>query len=424
MRVVPLLSALAVMATLYLLVFERDALVDFAQGDHDAWQRTALAQALRDGAGTGDPGAASAAVPEAQAEVEPPAPPERRIAVVVQPSTSREIARAVIVRGRTEAAREVEVRAETAGRVISEPLSRGSSVAADEVLCRLAPGTRAAALDEARARLAEAEINATAAEQLSADGFASLTRAAAARAGLQAAQAAVAAAQEEMNRLEIRAPFAGILETDSAELGALMQPGAPCATVIALDPIRLVAFVPEMEIDRIEVGALAGARLGGGAEVLGRVTFLARAADPATRTFRVEIKVPNPDGRIRAGRTADIGIEAAGTRGHLVPGSALTLDDAGRLGLRLMDDDRRARFHPVEVVRDTPAGLWVTGLPDSADIIVVGQEFVADGVAIEPSFREPMPDEAGDTGALLNMLRGAGGGADGAGPDQQLEAAR
>ena len=264
---------------------------------------------------------------------------------------------------------------------------------------------------EAQARLGEAEINDNAARSLSQDGFASDTRVAgtqatveAARAGIQSAQATlqgaqsgvesaqagVAAAREELTRLEIRAPFSGLLESDTAELGALLQPGGMCATVIQLDPIKLVGFVPETEVDSIERGAEAGARLATGREVAGRVSFLSRAADETTRTFRVEIEVPNPDGAIRDGQTAEIVIQGLASLAHLLPQSALTLNDDGRLGYRLAVDGRTA-FAPVEVLRDTPEGVYVGGLPEEADVIVVGQEFVAEGVALDPTVREAAP---------------------------------
>jgi len=43
---------------------------------------------------------------------------------------------------------------------------------------------------------------------------------------------------------------------------------------------------------------------------------------------------------------------------------------------------------PVTLLRDTPAGVWVTGPPARADIIVIGQEYVRDGVAVRPVYRE------------------------------------
>jgi membrane fusion protein, multidrug efflux system len=191
MRIVPILTALVVMATLYLLVLEREALLDFAGGDRAALQRIALVQWAGERAGldlaapeaADAPGAAN---DRAEAETAEPAPAEpraeRRVAVVALASQARSIDRAVILRGRTEATRQVDVMAETSGRVVSEPLRRGAFVEAGDVLCELAPGTRAAALDEARARLIEAELGFRAAEQLSVEGFASQTRAAGARA--------------------------------------------------------------------------------------------------------------------------------------------------------------------------------------------------------------------------------------------------
>lgn len=357
MRLIPLLTAALVLVTLYALVMERPALMALA------------------GAGPADAQVEPVAAADAAVE-------EGALRVVVQRIAEREIEAAVVLRGRTEAARRVEVRAETSGLVASDPRPRGALVAEGDLLCELSPGTRRASLAEAEARLAEAQINFTAATRLSEGGFAAQTRVASAEATVRGAQAGVEAARAELARLAIHAPFAGVLEIDTAERGSLLSPGGLCATVIRLDPIRLVGFAAEAQVDRLAVGAVAGGRLPSGQEVLGRVTFLARSADPATRTFRVEVTVPNPDLTIREGLSVDILVQAEAERGHLVPASALTLDDGGRLGLRLVDADSVTFFAPVRVLRDTAQGFWVTGLPAQADVVVVGQEFVTDGVRV------------------------------------------
>ncbi|QYK39790.1 MAG: efflux RND transporter periplasmic adaptor subunit [Paracoccaceae bacterium] len=410
MRFLPLLTAALVSATLYLLVFERDRLTAFASGD-------------------------AAAAPDAAPVIDaPPGAAEmRRISVVVRQSTAQEVDNGVLARGQTEAARQVEVRSETSGLVISEPLRRGAYVAAGQVLCELDPGTRAATLAEAEARLSEArsrlpeaqarvveaqarlneaQMNDRAAVRLSEGGFASETRVAgtqasvesaraavesarsglsAAASGISSAEAAVESARREIDKLTVRAPFDGLLESDAAELGALLQPGSPCATVIQLDPIKLVGFVSETDVDKIEVGAMAGARLVSGRQVAGRVTFLSRSADPLTRTFRVEVTVPNSDLAIRDGQTAEMLIAAEGRSAHLLPSSALTLDDDGKLGVRIVDGESRAQFVPVTILRDTPQGVWLSGLPDTATVILVGQEFVTDGVEVTAVVREVAP---------------------------------
>ncbi|WP_320179729.1 efflux RND transporter periplasmic adaptor subunit [Roseovarius pacificus] len=408
MRLFPILAAILVSILIYVFVFERDRLTGASPEPADTQSETAQAQSSEDTDDeTGKP-----------------------VGVVAVQSTARTIDSAVILRGQTEAFRQVELRAETSGQVVSDPLRKGAFVEIGQPLCQLDPGTRESALaeaksrlsaarasipeararvEEAQSRLEEARINDNAATRLSEEGFASQTRAAstkaalrsaeatveAARTGLEtaraqidSAQAGVDAAEKEIERLTISAPFSGLLESDTAELGSLLQPGALCATVIQLDPIQLVGFVPETEVDRVEIGAVAGARLASGGEIQGKVTFLSRQADQTTRTFRVEIQVPNPDLTLRDGQTAEIVISADGAKAHLLPQSALTLNDEGTLGVRLVGEDDLAVFAPVTLLRDTPNGVWLSGLPEQADVIVIGQEYVTDGVHVVPSYQE------------------------------------
>ena len=381
MRLLPPLTALAVSAVLYAAVFERDRL-------------------------TGLVGQTSAAVVADPADVAAaePVPAKGATSVVVLRSVAAPVQNAVLARGRTEAARQVEVAAEVAGLVISDPLRKGAFVSAGQVLCQLDAGTTRAASREAAARLAgakaaldEATRTAATTAQLTEGGFASETRRISsvsalevARAGLEAATAGIAVIEADTAKLRISAPFEGLLETDTAELGALLQPGSPCATVIQLDPIKIVGFVAEADVDRIAVGALGGARLVSGAEVAGRVTFLSRSADIETRTFRVEIMVPNADLAIRDGQTAEILISSDSVAAHLIPASALTLNNAGDMGVRLAVDGA-ARFAPVTLLRDTVEGVLVSGLPPQADVIVVGQDYVTDGTPLAVTLQGDAP---------------------------------
>lgn len=312
---------------------------------------------------------------------------ERPVGVVTFLSEAQAVESAVRLRGRTEAHRLVDVRAETPGLVISEPMRAGAEVAEGDLLCRLDPGPREAQLAEARARLAQARADANAAETLSERGLTAENTAIARRAALEAAAAAVRVAELDIERLELRAPFAGVLETDAAERGTLLRVGDVCARVVSLTPIKLVGFVSETEVGRLSPGMAARARLVSGERAEGRITFVARTADLDTRTFRVEITAPNPGGAMRDGVTAEIEIPLEGAEAHLVPQASLTLDDAGRLGVRTVVDGR-ARFRPATILREEPRGLWLLGLPPEAEIIYVGQEFVSDGRAVSAT-RQP-----------------------------------
>ncbi len=307
--------------------------------------------------------------------------------VVALRSVAQSFSDRLVLRGRTEADRHVDVRAEIDGLVASEPIRKGAVVEAGDILCRLDAGERPAALTQARADLRQAQADFEAAQSLSARGFTSETETLSRSARLEAARAALMRAEIDMRRLEITAPFDGVLETDTAELGALMQPGSVCAALIALDPIILVGFTAERDVERIAADAVARARLVTGRRVEGTIRFISRSADPQTRTYRVEVAVPNPDLKIRDGMTAEIEIALAGKPAHFAPQSALTLDDEGRLGVRLVSEGA-ARFAPVDILADTPDGVWLDGLPREADIIVVGQEFVDDGAPVSARYVE------------------------------------
>lgn len=328
--------------------------------------------------------AAPAAAEPASEGTRPEAEARAPIPVLTLETRAEETARRLTIRGETAANRLVEVRAETTGLVASEPLRRGTRVAEGDLLCRLDPGSRPAQLAEARALLAEAEAEYNAADRLSSQGFAAETSRIGRAALLEAARAEVELMEFDIARLEIRAPFAGLLESDTAELGSRLAEGELCAKVIDLSTVKAIGYVSENDVDLLELGQPATARLVNGAEAAGRVTFVSRMADPETRTFEVEVTLPNDAGRLRDGMTAEIVIELPGQRATLVPQSALTLDDDGRLGVRIAVEGR-ARFAPVSVLRDAERGIWVTGLPDTAEIIVVGQEFVRDGREIAPT---------------------------------------
>lgn len=362
MRIFPILTATVVTFALYFVIFARDEMIAFATGEPVVMVEEVI--------------------PEKIAVEDRPA-----ISILALKSTAQDVDSGIILRGRTEASRFLDVRAEVTGLVVSQSQPKGSIVEQGQLLCKLDSGTRQAALAEAKARLAEAAINENTASTLADRGFGSATAVTARRAALEAAQAGVDRAAKEIERLSISAPFAGLLEINTAEIGSLLQPGGVCGRIIQLDPIKLVGFVPEQDIQKLKLGAQAGARLIDGTTVTGQVTFLSSSADQTTRTFRVEVEVANKDGNIRDGTTAEIFIAFAGQRAHLLPQSALTLDDSGTLGIRVVENGA-AKFLSVTIVRDTANGVWLSGLPESIDVIVVGQEYVTDGRLVTVTYRE------------------------------------
>ena len=312
---------------------------------------------------------------EAKAKPGPVGPPA--VQVRLTPETVREIQ--VVLRGRTEAARSVIVRSETAGVVAAAPATEGSFVARGQVLCRLAVDARQAALDQTRAALRSRQLQRQAAAQLAEKGFRSPTQVLEAQANLDAAQAGVRQAEIALGQVNIRAPFSGVFDRRDAEIGTYLSPGQPCGTMIELNPLLVVGDAPETEAAKLRIGAAAQARLVSGQTLSGRVRYVSREADPQTRTYRVEIAVQNPGNAVRSGLSSDLRVGAGAGVAHKVPVSSLVLDSAGRQGIRYIVGADRVAFAPVTVLEEVSDGMWVSGLKGPVQVITVGQSFVADG---------------------------------------------
>lgn len=285
----------------------------------------------------------------------------------------------VVLRGRTQATRTVLVKSETSGLVAQTPILQGTVVRQGQVLCRLSVDARQAALDQAQANFRSMSLQQQANVELAKRNFRSATQVATGQANLDAAQAAVRAAQIALRQVDIRAPFAGVFDHRDAEIGAYLSPGQSCGTLIELDPLLIVGDVPETDAAKLKVGERAVAKLVEGQTITGRVRYVAHDADPQTRTYHLEITAPNPGLAIRSGLSAEVSIGVGSGPAHLVPVSALVLDTGGRQGVRYVTADDRVAFAPVSVISEAPQGVWVAGLSSGVRVITVGQSYVAEG---------------------------------------------
>lgn len=289
----------------------------------------------------------------------------------------------LVIRGRTEAARAVVVRAETAGVVAAVPATEGAFVRPGQVLCRLEVEARQATLDQARAALRSRQLQHQAATELAAKGYRSETQVLQEKANLDAAAASVRQAEIALEQVNIRAPYAGVFDRREAEVGAYLSPGQPCGTMIELDPLLIVGDVPETDASKLHLGAPATAKLVSGEVLSGQIRYVARDADPQTRTYRVEIAARNRGNAARSGLSAEVRLGAGVGPAHQVPVSTLVLDAAGRQGVRHVTADGRVAFSPVQVLEETPEGLWVAGLQGPARVITVGHSYVDEGQKVK-----------------------------------------
>ncbi len=299
--------------------------------------------------------------------------------VRIAQSQARERSQQVVIYGRTESTRNVQIKAETPGRIVNLPVERGARVKAGDLIAELAMDDRVARLREAKALVRQRQIEFNAAEKLKAKGYRAETSHAASMASLDAARAKAARMQVEISKTRIKAPFDGVIEEQAAKLGAFLKVGEVVATLVDEDPILVVGQISENDVDRVEAGSMARARLVTGEEVEGRIRFIAATADSKTRTFRIELEVANPELRIRDGLTAELLLPLGRVLAHVVSPAVLSLDDDGRIGVRGIEEGDRVRFFPVQIIGDDADGVWLIGLPAVVDIIVVGQEYVRHG---------------------------------------------
>ena len=230
--------------------------------------------------------------------------------------------------GFTEADKFVQVRAEVGGRVVEVPVKQGDFVKKGDLICQLYIAGREA-------------------------------------------------------YPKIVAPFSGYLETINVDSGDYLNVGGICASLIDPDPMLLIADIAEKEIAQVKLGSVAKAKLISGREIQGEVAFIATSADKNTRTFRVEISVANSDRTIRDGVSAEIFIRGYALPAHRISPAILSLNEQGKLGIRVVNTKNEVEFRAIEIMEDTTEGLWISGLPASARIITLGQEYVFQGQVVE-----------------------------------------
>lgn len=299
----------------------------------------------------------------------------------------------VPLRGRTQASASVDVVAETSGVVNTVHVTKGQRVEANALICTLDQGTRAAAVRQAEAALAQAQSQFDTNARLREQGIAPANSGLPLEAALTAARAALDNARAELDRTEVRTQVAGVVQDPLATPGQLLGPQAPCARVVELDPMLFVGAIPEARIGLARTGLTATIETVTGQTAEGTVSYIAATADNATRSFPVEVSIPNADGEIRDGLTAEATVSLGTVPAHLLPQSILTLDDDGVLGVRAVSAGV-VEFYPVTILRDTREGMWVSGLPPRVDIITVGQDFVKAGQKVEATNVATRGDEA------------------------------
>lgn len=254
--------------------------------------------------------------------------------------------------GQAEAWRWTRLTAEVAGRIDRLPVRESQRVGAGAVVLALDPVDKQLALDEAEATLREAEARYR--EQLLFDGdlAADVRRdreqAARLKSGLDRAEIQLRKARLDLERTRVRVPFAGRVASIGVVPGQLVGQGAELMTVMDLDPIKVQVQVLEGELTHLAPGGQAEVRFSAFPDRVftGVIETINPLVEQQTRTAKVTVLVPNPDGRILPGMYARVELEAQRIPDRvLVPRSAILERD--RRAMLFVHQDGRAKWRYV-----------------------------------------------------------------------------
>jgi multidrug efflux system membrane fusion protein len=320
-----------------------------------------------------------------QSSTAPQADARKPFRVAVERIAVQSHRQTLILSGRTEAEKKVSVMARTGGVITELPVKRGSHVKKNDVIAVLSDDAREAQVAQARALFTQKSTELEAKRELIQRGSMPRLELVNLESQLKAAEASLAAANAELDRGTVRAPWDGIITELPVDVGqaAFSFMGSQIATMVSLDPMLAVVEVAERKLAGLAVGNPAKVRLITGDTAEGSIRYVSKSASQTTRTYRVEVQLPNADGKIPDGITCEVKIPLAAMEAARVPRSALTFSSAGDLGVRTVTDDGMVEFKPVTVVEDDHAAMWVTGLTDKAQVIVQGQDFVREGQKVE-----------------------------------------
>jgi multidrug efflux system membrane fusion protein len=296
---------------------------------------------------------------------------------------AKPVASQQVLQGQLEAWRKVDLRAQVSGSVVQLDQDKGVKVAAGQLLLSLSPESRPAQLSREQAEVRQREAAVTAARRLRNDKLISANDLLKVETELANAQVRLSAAQQGMDNTRIRAPFAGILDGRQVELGDYVQPGQPLLTLVDIDRLKVGAQVPQQEVARLKIGQPVRVELLDGAVLQGKVHFIAASAEEGSRSFRVEVSVDNPQRMRLAGASATLHIDTGARMGHSLSPALISLDKAGRMGVKWVDARQTVVFTPVQLLSVNREQAWVTGLPDKVALITLGQGFVQPGERVQ-----------------------------------------
>jgi multidrug efflux system membrane fusion protein len=297
------------------------------------------------------------------------------------------VTRNLTLYGRTEPDHTATVTAEVSGQIIEILAERGSVLKKGDLIARIDKNDLPLQLAYAQIRLKQRKVEFDGIKKLSIKGFQGNVQLAESESALKQAQAELGKLQSLLKKKDIRAPQSGILNERFIEEGEFVSIGTDIAQITDIDPLIVSADVAERDINLIKLGQSANIRLLDDRLVEGELRYISRVSNSETNTFKIEVSIPNADGRLWAGVSAELSLPLQETRAIKVSPSLMALDEQGNIGIKTVHNNV-VSFHLANLVKTDQDGAWLGGFDEEVEVIILGQGFVKRGDLVETTRME------------------------------------
>lgn len=303
--------------------------------------------------------------------------------VEATPATTGELANILEVVGQMQANQGVELRNEVTGKVASVNVKDGSPVKAGDLLVVLDDGVQKAALAQAEANNAVAQANIGRYQRLREQDAVSQLQLDQAIAEAKVAAANVQSARANLDKMRIKAPFAGVAGIVQVTPGQLLETGTLLVAVTDNATLKVTFKVPESQAQGLKVGLPVEVKADDGSVVYGEIGALDGRIDPATRTLQAKVLLDNTSNTLVAGQFVRVAVPVQQvSNAVLVPDVAL-VPQGNKMIVWVVGKDSKISPTLVEVgLRGQNKAQITKGLSAGDMVMVAGQQKAQPGMPV------------------------------------------
>jgi membrane fusion protein (multidrug efflux system) len=275
---------------------------------------------------------------------------------------------------------QVELQSEASGKIVGIYFDEGQFVGKGKLLVKINDAELRAQLKRAQHRRTLAAAKEARTKQLLEKNAVSPADYDVAISELNTANAEIELIRAQIDKTEVRAPFAGTVGFRQVALGSYISPATRIATLSSTNPVKVEFYVPERYGSAVRPGSTITFSVDGGEPVSGRVFAIEPRVDQETRTLQVRASAPNPGGGMRPGSYAQIALRLGRTEEAItIPSEAILPQEGGRSAV-FVTKDGKAEQRPVDVGIRTERLVQITsGLTAGDTVIFSGVQMVKPG---------------------------------------------